>query len=79
MQRRLRMLPTVVLLMTIMSTLTVSPASAIAFTKPKDPASPERDGTPLPAIVCDTTVASPLIGWRGGQCWVFHEASTSFF
>ena len=38
------------------------------------------NGTPLPALVCETPVAtSPLIGWRGGTCWVFHPVSVVGF
>jgi hypothetical protein len=36
-------------------------------------------GTPVPTVVCDVvTDDSGIIGWRNGQCWVFHPSAISF-
>ena len=60
------MLVTVVLLMTSMWAVTMSSALAVVERFPKM-------GTPLPLEACESPAGiSPIIGWRGGTCWVFH-------
>ena len=68
--RRFMVLVTVMVLMTAMVAL---PALARPIIKPCHPSDPSCNGTPVPATVCQSpAAASPFIGWRGGQCWVFH-------
>jgi hypothetical protein len=67
--RRFIVLATVVLVMTAM--LLASAAPALASIR-------GGGGTPAPAEVCESDLAtSPSVGWRNGQCWVFHPAATS--
>lgn len=64
--RRFIMLVTVVLLMTAMLVLSAGPALA---------AISSGGGTSLPTLVCESQAAtSPSVGWRNGECWVFHPA-----
>jgi hypothetical protein len=66
--RRFIVLVTVMLVMTAMLAL---PALAAALRPPV--AGSGSVGPPLPTVVCESpTAASPNIGWRNGQCWVFH-------
>ena len=75
--RRFMVLVTVVVLMTAMLVGGAAPVLAKPIICPYDDCPPGHPsgGTPLPALVCETPVAtSPLIGWRGGTCWVFHPS-----
>ena len=79
--RRLMMLVTVVLVMTALLVASAVPVLAKPVICPYEDC-PYRPGggTPLPTVVCETPVAtSPLIGWRGGTCWVFHPVSVVGF
>lgn len=66
-------LVTLVLLMTTMLVVTMGPALAVVERFPKT-------GTPLPTEVCESpVVASQLIGWSNGTCWIFHPVSVTDF
>ena len=74
--RRFMVLVTVVVLMTAMLVAALTPA--LAVTREPDDGNPHPDGTPLPATVCESELAtSPSVGWRNGTCWVFHPTATS--
>jgi hypothetical protein len=73
--RRFIVLVTVAVLMTAMVAL---PALARPIIKPCRPNDPSCNGTPVPTMICDVVgKGAGIIGWRNGQCWVFHPAPTS--
>ena len=77
MQRRFMVLVTVVLAMVAMLVVTAAPAMARPIICPYE-GCPRPTGTALPTVVCESPVAaSPLIGWRDGQCWVFHPVAVT--
>ena len=73
--RRLMLLVTVVLVMTAMFVASAAPVAA--FVRVDVTEEFPFGGTSVPTVVCETTVASPVIGWKGGQCWIFHPVSAS--
>jgi hypothetical protein len=67
------MLVTVVLVMTAMVALPVLARPILNPCEDCPRCIPNPEGTPLPTMVCESpAVAPPFIGWRNGQCWVFH-------
>ena len=73
--RRLMALGTVVLLMMVMVVASAGAAQGLSGTSGSVKIEKTASGTPLPATVCQSpAAASPFIGWRGGQCWVFYPA-----
>ena len=67
--RRLMVLVAVVLVLVVVLVASAAPALARRSNM-------GTEGTPLPALVCDTPASiSPIIGWRNGQCWVFHPVA----
>jgi hypothetical protein len=77
--RRLMVLVTVVLLMTAMLVLTMTPASAVAG--PPALLSRTTVGAGVPTVICEVTAddSGGLIGWRNGTCWVFHPVPVVSF
>lgn len=84
--RHFMVLVTVVVLTTAMLVAGAAPALARPLLDPcqfdptcppREPPRPPRPGTALPALVCETpAVVAPNIGWRNGQCWVFHPVAS---
>jgi hypothetical protein len=76
--KRLMMLVTVVVLMTAMLVASAAPVLARPIICPRCEGTCPCSGTAIPRKVCELVADdSGTIGWREGQCWVFHPTVTS--
>jgi hypothetical protein len=76
--RRFMVLVTVALLMTAMLVVSADPVLARRVICPSCEGNCPCSGTAIPRRVCESELAtSPSVGWRNGQCWVFHPTATS--